>query len=179
YGSVVTGLAAAAHALDGDNVVFVGSPGVNASNVRQLGRPKAVYAGENPNDFIRLFTLPVTQAISGFLTFHLSAPSWLARALFDRLGGGYVAAFDLCGKGVYLAHGPDPTTISGIRRFSTDGECGHGYFDDPDGDGTVGLANLARITMGQGSSTTRETGPTVAPFLVEPARGFGVLAART
>jgi hypothetical protein len=176
YGSVVVGRAAemcpgcsrrrrrrGGGALDGDNVVFVGSPGVDADNVQSLGRPKAVYAGENPNDFIQLFTSPVVQYLSASEAVNSAL---VCNALVNQLGP-FVAALNLCRSGVHLAHGPDPTSSSfGARHFSTAGECGHSYFDDAGGRGTEGLANVARIAMGDGRRVTPERRAPIAPFTV-------------
>jgi pimeloyl-ACP methyl ester carboxylesterase len=51
YGSLVTGIAAE-HGLQANNVVFIGSPGVDATNVNQFHLPPGaqVYAAQFPND---------------------------------------------------------------------------------------------------------------------------------
>jgi hypothetical protein len=163
YGSTVVGLAAAkTGALDGDNVVFVGSPGVDAHSVRELGQPKAVYAGENPNDFIQLFTDPAVQYLNNSLVSH----QLVCHALLQVLSK-FVGPWDVCGMLQQMAHGPNPTGLVDARHhFSTEGECGHGYFDDPTGHGTEGLQNLARITMGDGAQVTQERRAPIAPFTV-------------
>jgi hypothetical protein len=172
YGSVVVGRAAQMGGLDGDNVVFVGSPGVDAANVRALGHPTGVYAGENPNDFIQFTTSIVTRALSESLS---TTPTAVCHAVGKQLGRLYVVAFHLCDLATPQGHGPDPTSAGfGARRFSTAGECGHQYFDDAAKHGTEGLANLARIVMGDGRRITPERRAPIAPFALRLATVIGI-----
>jgi virginiamycin B lyase len=156
YGSVVVGRAAAAGTLNGANVVFVGSPGVDAVNTTFLGHPRGIFAGENPNDFIQLFSSkPAEEAVL------------LGTPFSDLATQAIKQQFGLNADFYRIGHGPDPTSPSfGARRFSTNGECGHEYFDDPTDTGTEGLKNLALITMGDGARVSPEKRAPIAPFTV-------------
>jgi pimeloyl-ACP methyl ester carboxylesterase len=162
YGSVVVGRAAAHGWLNGDNVVFVGSPGVDAPKVASLGHPRAVYAGENPNDVIQLATQPVVQGLLNAAELGLGFTPTL---VYDALKQAFGPDSDIW----RIGHGFDPTSTSfGARRFSTNGECGHEYFKTNNHtNGPEGLQNLARITMGKGASVSPERRAPISPFTIK------------
>ena len=168
---MIAGIAAHRHALDGDNVVFVGSPGVNATSLSQLGRPTAVYA-----DGLRERLHPAVHA-PGHAGHQRDAQSHVPRPQ-RRLPGHHRSPRRVRGRAGPVREWRLPRArlrpdharrcASPFRRRELSG---HPDSDDAHGRGTVGLANLARITMGQGSTVTPETRPHRAPrSLFTPCR---------
>jgi pimeloyl-ACP methyl ester carboxylesterase len=162
YGSVVAAHAASALGPQ-DNLVFVGSPGVDFPNADSLPStgysPPAyrVFAAANPNDVV--VDLATSRAVadihaaSNVLTFIRSGPDL---SDFANIG-----------------HGPNPASSDsafGAQIFGTDGECGHEYFSDQVPPGysgpwsgrpafPQGLKNLAAIITDNFGDVTPERRP--------------------
>lgn len=124
YGSTVVGAAAAKHQLAADDLVLIGSPGVNCDHARQLGLdPDHVWVADAaPGDLV------ARESLHTVLTPLNPALGWLA--------GQFESAI----------HGPAPHQEEfGARVFVT-GTNGHsGYWDG----GSPSLLNQAHIIVGQ------------------------------
>ncbi len=139
YGSVVAGRAMRS-GLDVDNVIVLGSPGMDAKNRQQLGSPKVnLYASatgrattktQQATDFARDVVINGVAPV---------IPVILVRPIGEVVtGGDYVAQAPV--------HGPDPTKPGfGAKVFPSNGS-GHGaYFDE----GSEGVENIAKIAVGK------------------------------
>jgi pimeloyl-ACP methyl ester carboxylesterase len=164
YGTTVVARAVAQHALRTDeDALFVGSPGTDFTRASQL--PAHIFAGENPDDMIQFANNPGVEAALNGLP---------AQLVLNALSF-YLGAWHDIGK--IHTHGPDPaSTAFGAQahRVSMAGECGHSYFADLTNKGSEGLANMARIIVGQESTVTPETRPTVPAFTPVPPRNLAV-----
>lgn len=158
YGSLVGAYAARYGALSSGKLVFIGSPGVEATQASELGAGE-VFAGANPND-----------VVPGLATSSSAQEQTRLYNVVRKLLGPLEAY-------ARIGHGPnpaDPKSGFGAKRFSTAGGCGHEYFEEArPGKGsdyhsaslvTDSLANMARIITGHTDELTPETRPDV-PFL--------------
>lgn len=141
--------------LSRDNLVFVGSPGVDFPRQKLVGN---IYAGENPNDVIQFSYVPRVYAPNlGTMLRKVPLPPLAPNASGPSFGnlGSPAGLID-------IGHGNDPTSPQfGAKTFGTQGECGHAYFADPSNSGTEALANMARIVTGNTAQVTPETRPPV------------------
>lgn len=138
YGSTLTGIAAK-QGLDVDDVVFIGSPGVKANSVRELGLPEGakVWAARGPDDEIwKVFPLDRTAR---------SAASGVNAAADGVLG------FDVPDIRLPESHGPDPSLPAfGANRFGVDPDVTHSTYYKPD---SMSFTNMAKIIAGTGEVT--------------------------
>jgi pimeloyl-ACP methyl ester carboxylesterase len=178
YGSIVAAWAARGQdqyskgLLATDNLVFVGSPGVDVSSASLLDVAR-IYVGKNPNDLV-----PRT-AINSRDRQPLAT---LAHTpLFENLFGPTLAF------ATGLGHSNDPATPAFLhttrpgqtaQRFGTDGECGHEYFathpplhSDQRTFSDQSLANMAAIAEGdyESGSVTGEHRPAGLPAVTSSA----------
>jgi hypothetical protein len=138
YGSTLTGIAGK-QGLDADDVVFVGSPGVKANNVGELGLPEGamVWAARGHDDEIwKVFPLDRT-----------------ARSAVSGLNAGVDGALGLDAPDLRLpeSHGPDPSLPAfGANRFGVDPDGDHSAYYKPD---SMSFTNIAKIIAGTGEVT--------------------------
>jgi hypothetical protein len=155
-----------------DNLVFVGSPGVDASSASLLDVAR-VYVGKNPNDLVpRTATNSPDRQPIAYL-----AHTPVLRDLFGPVLDFATAAG--------LGHSNDPatpaflnTTLTGqtAQRFGTSGECGHEYFatappahSDQQTFHSQSLDNMAAIVEGDYGSMTGEHRPAGLPAVTVPS----------
>ena len=135
YGTLVTGLAAR-HGLAADAVTLVGSPGVGATHVSELGLPAGhVWAGRTPDDPIRRVFLTDPAARVAAEGFNLFSP------------------VDVEVSGAYR-FGPDPSLPAfGAQPVPLDPRQ-HGHSDYYLQD-TAGIRSLTRILLGRDSQVAQ------------------------
>lgn len=130
-----------------DDVVVIGSPGMNVDSVEELGiDPEHVYAGATPNDPVVLGA----QAVGVLGDLGKASPYGLAASvLLEVLDQGSLD------PGIdYDLHGPVPTGSDfGATVFSTDGSSGHSeYYKE----GSESIANIAAIAVADYASVTTD-----------------------
>ncbi len=142
YGTVVAGQAMK-QGLHVNDVISLGSPGMDASSRQQLGSPNVhLWATATGRP---VTPLAETREAVRDIVVGLAINPFLARPVAEIVtGGDYVAQAPV--------HGPDPTKRGfGATVFPSSGG-GHGaYFDD----GSEGLENIGRIAVGKKPTRTR------------------------
>ncbi|WP_189079625.1 alpha/beta hydrolase [Mangrovihabitans endophyticus] len=139
YGSLVVGRAASRPGLAADDLIFVGSPGVGADSVHELGVPAArVWSSTSRSDPIQ----------------HLAvSPGSLAA---DMAAGGVLPALAwsaLVHPAEELWHGANPSDPEfGARRFVSPPDAGHSGYWDP---GSPALDAITDIMLGKRDVTPR------------------------
>jgi alpha-beta hydrolase superfamily lysophospholipase len=125
YGTLVAG-EAAQHGMAADRLVFVGSPGVDATRATELSPAGQVWAARAPDDPIRLVF--GTEQISRFVLGGPFGMLTLRKLRVDRFG-------------------PDPISRGfHAKRFSVAGSHGHSdYFRQ----GSTSVRNITRIATGR------------------------------
>ena len=125
YGTLVAG-EAARHGMVADRLIFVGSPGVEATRATDLLPAGRVWAARAPDDPIR--AVFGTEQISRWMLGGPIGLVTLRRIRVDRFG-------------------PDPAGRGfGARRFSVAGSHGHSDYFRP---GSTSVRNITRIATGQ------------------------------
>jgi alpha-beta hydrolase superfamily lysophospholipase len=125
YGTLVAG-EAAQHGMVADRLVFVGSPGVDATRATELSPAGQVWAARAPDDPIRLVF--GTEQISRFVLGGPFGMLTLRKLRVDRFG-------------------PDPISRGfDAKRFSVAGSHGHSAYFRP---GSTSVRNITRIATGR------------------------------
>jgi pimeloyl-ACP methyl ester carboxylesterase len=176
YGSTVAAWAARGQdqyskgLLARDNLVFVGSPGVDVSTASLLDVAR-IFVGKNPNDLVPRTAINSPDRRPIAILAHTPPLKSLFGPILDFATG--------------LGHSNDPatpaflnTTLPGqtAQRFGTDGECGHEYFathpplhSDQRKFSDQSLANMAAIAEGDYGSVTGEHRPAGLPAVTSSA----------
>ncbi|GAB3295235.1 hypothetical protein EK0264_14025 [Epidermidibacterium keratini] len=130
-----------------DDVVVIGSPGMNVDSIDQLGiDPEHVYAGATSDDPV-VFSAQTIQALAGLGEI---SPYGLAASVVSDVLDQSPLDFGLD----YDLHGPPPSGSDfGATVFSTDGSSGHSQYYK---EGSESLANIAAIATGDYASVTTD-----------------------